>query len=87
MKLQRPANVPPQPPPPVTPKPGTFTADSELQWKELMDLADSLGEILWQCRTKLKLRVRVKLKGEPRPSEAKAKAINAILNKWLPGWS
>lgn len=87
VKLQRPANVPVlQPPPLAVPKPGTLTAESELQSTELMDLAESLGEILKAAvPNQLKLRVRVELTGEPRPSEAKAKAINAILNKVAPG--
>lgn len=47
MKLQRPQNVPvPVTPPPVVPKPGTFTAEAELKTDESTDLGDSLGEVL-----------------------------------------
>ncbi|NMD22053.1 MAG: ATP-binding protein, partial [Verrucomicrobia bacterium] len=47
VKLQRPQNVPvPSTPTPVVTKPGTFTAEGEVQSQELMDLADSLGEVL-----------------------------------------
>ena len=62
--------------------PGTFTAELELQSQELMDLADSLGEVLKAAvPNTLKLNVRIELDGEPKPSEAKLKAINAILAK------
>ncbi len=83
VKLQRPQNVPvPVTPPPVVTKPGTFTAEGEVQSRELMDLADSLGEVLKAAvPNTLKLNVRIELGGHPRASEAKLKAINAILAK------
>lgn len=83
VKLQRPQNVPvPPTPPPVVTKPGTFTAEGEVQSQELMDLADSLGEVLKAAvPNTLKLNVRIELGGEPKASEAKLKAINAILAK------
>jgi len=83
VKLQRPQNVPvPVTPPPVVTKPGTFTAEGEVQSQELMDLADSLGEVLKAAvPNTLKLNVRIELGGEPKASEAKLKAINAILAK------
>lgn len=83
VKLQRPANVPvPQPPPPVVTKPGVFTAEAELKTDELMDLGDSMGEVLKaSVPNTLKLSVRIELSGEPKASEAKIKAINAILTK------
>lgn len=83
VKLQRPQNVPvPVTPPPVVTKPGTFTAEADMQSQELMDLADSLGEVLKAAvPNTLKLNVRIELGGEPKPSEAKLKAINAILVK------
>lgn len=83
VKLQRPQNVPlPVTPPPVVITPGTFTADTEVQSQELMDLADSLGEALKAAvPNTLKLNVRIELGGEPKPSDAKLKAINAILAK------
>ena len=83
VKLQRPQNVPvPSTPTPVVTKPGTFTAEGEVQSQELMDLADSLGEVLKAAvPNTLKLNVRIELGGEPKASEAKVKAINAILAK------
>jgi hypothetical protein len=83
VKLQRPQNVPvPVTPPPVVTKPGTFTAEAELKTDELMDLGDSLGEVLKAAvPNTLKLNVRLELGGEPKASEAKVKAINAILAK------
>jgi hypothetical protein len=83
VKLQRPQNVPvPATPPPVVTKPGTFTAEGDVQSQELMDLADSLGEVLKAAvPNTLKLNVRIELGGEPKASEAKLKAINAILAK------
>ncbi len=83
VKLQRPQNVPvPVTPPPVVTKPGTFTAEAELKTDELMDLGDSLGEVLKTAvPNTLKLNVRIELGGEPKASEAKLKAINAILAK------
>jgi len=83
VKLQRPQNVPvPVTPPPVVTKPGTFTAEGELKTDELMDLGDSLGEVLKTAvPNTLKLSVRIELGGEPKASEAKLKAINAILAK------
>ena len=83
VKLQRPQNVPvPVMPPPVVTKPGTFTAEAELKTDELMDLSDSLGEVLKAAvPNTLKLSVRIELGGEPKASEAKLKAINAILAK------
>lgn len=83
VKLQRPQNVPvPATPPPVVTKPGTFTAEGEVQSQELMDLADSLGEVLKAAvPNTLKLNVRIELGGEPKASEAKVKAINTILAK------
>jgi hypothetical protein len=83
VKLQRPANVPvPATPAPVVTKPGTFTAEAEVKTDELMDLGDSLGEVLKAAvPNTLKLNVRIELSGEPKASEAKVKAINAILAK------
>lgn len=83
VKLHRPQNVPvPVTPPPVVTKPGTFTAEAELKTDELMDLGDSLGEVLKTAvPNTLKLSVRIELGGEPKASEAKLKAINAILAK------
>lgn len=82
VKLQRPQNVPVPPPLPPPPKPGTFIGETELQSQELMDLADSLGEVLKaSVPNTLKLNVRIELSGEPRANEAKLKAINAILAK------
>ncbi len=87
VKLLRPQNVPVPPPPPPPPKPGTFMAVSELQSQELMDLADSLGEMLKAAvPNSLKLNVRIELGGEPKASEPKLKAINAILAKVKKGW-
>jgi hypothetical protein len=82
-KLQRPQNLPvPATPPPMVTKPGTFTAEGEVQSQELMDLADSLGEVLKAAvPNTLKLYVRIELRGEPKASEPKVKAINAILAK------
>ena len=87
VKLQRPKNVPvPATTPPVVPKPGTFTAEAELKADELMDLADSLGEVLKTAvPNTLKLSVRIELRGEPKASEAKVKAINAVLSQVAPG--
>jgi uncharacterized membrane protein YdfJ with MMPL/SSD domain len=66
----------------VVTKPGTFTAEGEVQSQELMDLADSLGEVLKAAvPNTLKLNVRIELGGEPKANEAKVKAINAILAK------
>jgi hypothetical protein len=83
VKLQRPQNVPvPVTPPPVVTKPGTFTAEAELKTDELMDLGDSLGEVLKTAvPNTLKLSVWIELGGEPKASEAKLKAINTILAK------
>ena len=83
VKLQRPQNVPVPPTPlPVVTKPGTFTAEAEVKTDELMDLGDSLGEVLKAAvPNTLKLNVRIELSGEPKATEAKVKAINAILAK------
>jgi len=83
VKLHRPQNVPPPvTPTPVVITPGTFTAETEVQSQELMDLADSLGEVLKAAvPNTLKLNVRIELGGEPKPSDAKLQAINAILAK------
>jgi hypothetical protein len=82
VKLQRPEHLPPPPPPPPPPKPGTFTGEAELQSQEMMDLADSLGEVLKAAvPNTLKLSVRIELGGEPKASGAKLNAINAILAK------
>jgi hypothetical protein len=83
VKLQRPQNVPVSvTPPPVVPKPGTFTAETELQSQELQELAEVVGDMLKAAvPNTLKLNVRIELGGEPKPSEAKVKAINAILAK------
>lgn len=83
VKLQRPQNVPvPVTPPPVVPKPGTFTAESEVQSQELQELAEVVGEVLKAAvPSTVKFNVRIELGGEPKPSEAKVKAINAILAK------
>jgi hypothetical protein len=83
VKLQRPQNVPvPATPRLVMPKPGIFTAEAELKTDELMDLGDSLGEVLKAAvPNTLKLNVRIELGGEPKASEARVKAINAILAK------
>ena len=83
VKLQRPQNVPvPEIPPPVVAKPGTFTADAEVQSQELQELAEVVGEVLKAAvPNTLKLNVRIELGGEPKASEAKLKAINAILAK------
>jgi len=82
VKLQRPQNVPVPPPLPPPPKPGTFMGEAELQSQELMDLADSLGEVLKaSVPNTLKLNLRIELGGEPKASEAKLKAINTILTK------
>ena len=83
VKLQRPQNVPVPPTPlPVVTKPGTFTAEAEVKTDELMDLGDSLGEVLKAAvPNTLKLSVRIELGGEPKASESKVKAINAILAK------
>jgi hypothetical protein len=83
VKLQRPQNVPvPPTPPPVVAKPGTFTAEAQVQPQELMDLADSLGEVLKAAvPNTLKLNIRIELGGEPKLSESKVKAINAMLAK------
>jgi hypothetical protein len=80
VKLQRPQNVPVPPPPPPPRKPGTFTAESELQAQEFMDLGDSMGEVLKTAvPNTLKLSARIELGGDPRASEAKVKAINTVL--------
>jgi hypothetical protein len=69
-------------PAPVVSKPGTFTTEAELKTDELMDLGDSLGEVLKAAvPNTLKLTVRIELAGEPKASEARLKAINAILAK------
>ncbi|NLH73611.1 MAG: ATP-binding protein [Verrucomicrobia bacterium] len=83
VKLQRPKNVPvPVTPPPSVNRPGTFTLEDEMEPQELMDLADSLGQLLKAAvPNTLKLRVRIELSGEPKAGEAKLKAINAILAK------
>jgi hypothetical protein len=83
VKLQRPAGGPvPATPAPVVAKPGTFAAEAEVKTDELMDLGDSLGEVLKAAvPNTLKLSVRIELGGEPKASEAKVKAINAILAK------
>jgi hypothetical protein len=87
VKLQRPANLPvPVLPPPAVPKPGTLTSESELQSQQLMDLADSIGDVLKAAvPNTLKLHVRLELTGEPKPNETKLKTINAILNKVASG--
>ena len=83
VKLQRPQNVPvPVVQPPIVTRPGTFNAETELHPQQLMDLADSLGEVLKAAvPNKVKLNVRIELGGEPKANEAKVKAINAILAK------
>lgn len=83
VKLQRPENAPlPPVPPPVVPKPGTYMAEAELQSQELMDLADSLGEVLKAAvPNTLKFSLRIELAGDPKPTDAKLKAINSLLTK------
>ena len=78
--MHRPQNVPvPVTPPPVVTKPGTFTAEAELKTDELMDLGDSLGEVLKTAvPNTLKLSVRIELGGEPKASEAKARALEKL---------
>src|SRR5205823_960861 len=47
VKLRRAENIPvPVSPPPVVPKPGTFTAEGELQSQELQELAEVVGDML-----------------------------------------
>ncbi len=83
VRLQRPQSVPvPMPPTPPPPKPGTSVVEADLQTQELMDLADSLGEILKAAvPNQIKFRLRIELGGEPKPTEAKLKAINALLTR------
>jgi hypothetical protein len=66
VKLRRPENVPVPvtPSPPVVTTPGTFATEAELQSQELMDLADSLGDVLKAAvPNTLKLNVRIELGG------------------------